>query len=441
MKVLDINEVPFIKTEIPGPLSKKVLAQQAEMETATVVYPKSFPIAIKRAEGSIIEDVDGNRFIDWMTGISVLNLGYSENIREAIRKQLDNIWHALEIPTETRVEFMESLRNSFPAGMRDYKIMFGISGSDACETAINIAHAVHGGSASTIAFEGAYHGVSGGIIAATAGTKYRTTSYAQGFNILRVPYPYKLWYNYDTADIIAIMRKIMVDPEAGYVRPDSVIVEPVQGEGGYIVPPDGFLRAIREFCDEFDLIMIVDEVQSGMGRTGKMWAFEWENIKPDIVCISKSIGGGIPMSVIYYKKDYDKLLPTSFHLGTYRANPLAMAAGKVVLNQIPSQLERVREKGKSLLKQFESIDSNFIGETRGKGFMVGIEMIENGKPMDVTKVFSLKQGLLQKGLMMHTCGHYGNVFRFMGALNIPDKLLDKGQEIFGKVIEGVKWNS
>lgn len=147
------------------------------------------------------------------------------------------------------------------------------------------------------------------------------------------------------------------------------------------------------------------------------------------------------MSVIYYKKDYDKLLPTSFHLGTYRANPLAMAAGKVVLNQIPSQLERVREKGKSLLKQFESIDSNFIGETRGKGFMVGIEMIENGKPMDVTKVFSLKQGLLQKGLMMHTCGHYGNVFRFMGALNIPDKLLDKGQEIFGKVIEGVKWNS
>jgi 4-aminobutyrate aminotransferase-like enzyme len=438
LNVLSSEETPFLRTEIPGPFSKRILEKQREMETATVVYPNAFPIAIKRAEGSIIEDVDGNRFIDWVSGISVLNLGYSEIIREAIRMQLENVWHTLEIPTEARVQFMDTLRQSFPSGMRDYKVMFGISGGDACETAINIAHAVHGGSASTIAFEGAYHGVAGGIVSATAGTKYRRTSYTQGFNIIRIPYPYKMWYDYDIEDIIAIMRKIMVDPEAGYVRPDSLIVEPVLGEGGYIVPPEGFLKAIREFCDEFDLTMIVDEVQSGLGRTGKMWAFEWENIKPDIVCISKSIGGGVPVSVIYYRKDYDSKLMSPFHLGTFRANSLALAAGTVVLNEIPKYMDRVQKDGRRLVEKIRSIENDFIGEVRGKGFMVGVELVRDGKPMDQKEVANLKLNLLRNGVLMHTCGHYSNVFRFMGALNIPDKLLDKGQEIFAKVIEEVK---
>lgn len=432
------EEAPLLKTEIPGPLSKKVLEKQREMETSTVIYPNAFPIAIKKAEGSIIEDVDGNRFIDWLTGISVLNLGYSEIVREAVRKQLEDVWHTLEIPTEARVQFMETLRGSFPSGMRDYKVMFGISGGDACETAVNIAHAVHGGPASTIAFEGAYHGVAGGIVSATAGSKYRRTSYTQGFNVVRVPYPYKMWYDYDTEDIIAMMRKIMVDPEAGYVRPDSVIVEPVLGEGGYIVPPDGFLKAIREFCDEFDLTMIVDEVQSGMGRTGKMWAFEWENIKPDIVCMSKSVGGGIPVSVIYYRNDYDSKLPSPFHLGTFRANSLAMAAGTAVLKEIPKHLERVRTDGNRLVEKFNSFGNKFIGDVRGRGFMVGVELVREGKPLDPKEMADLKLNLLKNGLVMHTCGHYGNVFRFIGALNIPDKLLDKGSEIFANVIEEVK---
>lgn len=432
------EEAPLLKTEIPGPLSKKVLEKQREMETSTVIYPNAFPIAIKKAEGSIIEDVDGNRFIDWLTGISVLNIGYSEIVREAVRKQLEDVWHTLEIPTEARVQFMETLRDSFPSGMRDYKVMFGISGGDACETAVNIAHAVHGGSASTIAFEGAYHGTAGGIVSATAGSKYRRTSYSQGFNVVRVPYPYKMWYDYDTEGIIAMMRKIMVDPEAGYVRPDSVIVEPVLGEGGYIVPPDGFLKAIREFCDEFDLTMIVDEIQSGMGRTGKMWAFEWENIKPDIVCMSKSVGGGIPVSVIYYRNDYDSKLPSPFHLGTFRANSLAMAAGTAVLKEIPKHLERVRTDGNRLVEKFNSLGNKFIGDVRGRGFMVGVELVRDSKPLDSTEMADLKLNLLKNGLVMHTCGHYGNVFRFIGALNIPDKLLDKGSEIFANVIEEVK---
>ncbi len=436
MELNEYKNLPKIITGIPGPKSKLLLQKQKDMESKTVIYPDSFPIAIKRAENSLIEDLDGNIFIDWVSGIGVLNLGYNSNIRNAVKDQLDNIWHALEIPTETRINFLETLRKSFPANMRNYKTIFGISGADACETAINIAHAVRNKNAPTIAFEGAYHGISGGIISATAGSKYRNAVYSDGFKIIRVPYPYKLWYGYDTPDIISMMKKIMDDDESGYEKPDSVIVEPIQGEGGYIVPPDGFLRAIREFCDDYDLTMIVDEVQSGVGRSGKMWAFEYENITPDIVCVSKSIGGGLPLSLVYYRDDYDKKLPKPFHMGTYRANPLALAAGITVINEVPGYLDRVVKNGNDMINKFRKIDSDLIGEVRGRGYMIGIELIENSRPMDAEKVMQIKHRLLENGLLMHTCGHFNNVFRFMGALNMQEELIDSGINIFDEVLRG-----
>lgn len=418
----------------PGPRSLELLERQRNLETNTITYPDSFPIAIKKASGSIIEDMDGNKYIDWVSGISVLNLGYSESIIKVVNEQINYIWHALEIPTEARINFMETLKNTFPKNMQNYRIMFGISGADACETAVNIAHAVHNGSNSTIAFEGAYHGVSGGIISATAGKKYQFTSYSPGFSIVRVPYPYKFEHNSDIPDIMDIMRRILKDPESGYRHPDSVIVEPILGEGGYIVPPLGFLKAIREFCDDFDLTMIVDEVQTGVGRTGKMWAFEWDNVQPDIVCISKSIGGGIPISVIYYRDEYDKLLQKPFHLGTYRANPLALAAGTIVMKTVPTYFERVRKDGKFLIDSFKKIDSKLIADVRGRGFMVGVELYNGDYPLDINTVMKIKHELLYNGLLMHTCGHFSNVFRFMGALNIPDNELRQGIDIFSKVL-------
>lgn len=425
------SKVPLIRTSIPGPNSKKVLVEQGKLETQTVIYPKSFPFAIRRASGSVIEDLDGNFLIDWFTGICVVNLGYSDFIRKAVSAQLKKVWHTMEVPTETRVEFMNELRKSFPSGMQNgYKAMFGISGGDACETAMNIAHAVSGARASTIAFEGAYHGVHGGIIGATAGRHYKSPVFTAGMNVVRAPYPYEMWYDYDTNDTMAFLEKVVDDPEAGYERPDSLIVEPIQGEGGYIVPPEGFLKSIREFCDKHGIIMIVDEVQSGLGRTGKMWAFEWDSIKPDIVCISKSIGGGVPLSVVYYKEEYDSKLSTPFHLGTYRANPLALAAGTAYLREVPKFFERVNSEGQTLRKRFSSMSSPYLGDVRGKGFMIGVELVERQKPLEKTKMLSMKHDMLGRGLMMHTCGHFGNVFRFMGALNIPSEYLESGAQIF-----------
>ena len=281
-----------------------------------------------------------------------------------------------------------------------------------------------------------------------------------GFKVIRSPYPGILWENYSVGDVIdyihilnnrvshglnANRENYSVGDVIDYIQTairenvvDSLLVEPVLGEGGYVVPPEGFLKALRKLCDENNIIMIVDEVQAGMGRTGKMWAFEHDGIKPDIVCAGKSVGGGIPMSLVYYRGDFDEKLPTPFHLGTYRANPLALAAGKEVLKRTPAVLDSVKERGKYLLKAFGDIDSDVIAQVRGKGFMIGIELGKNGRPVDSNTMAKYKKLLIENGLIMHTCGHYGNTFRFMGALNIDQKLLDTGVQIFEKVVR-TKW--
>ena len=433
--MMNMNKVhvPHIETPIPGPRSHDALYEQGKYETSSISYPRSFPFAIKSIRDSVIEDLDGNLFIDWMTGISVLNLGYANFIRDAVKLELESTWHALEIPTEARINFLKALRSSFPQNMQQYKTIFGISGADACETAVNIAHTVSGKDASTIVFEGAYHGVSGGIISATYEKKYKTGNNSPGFKVVRVPYPGILWENHSVEDVIDQIKIAIAQNSV-----DSLLVEPILGEGGYVIPPHGFLKSLRKLCDENNIIMIVDEVQTGMGRTGKMWAFEHEDIKPDIVCVGKSVGGGIPMSLVYYREDYDDVLPSPFHLGTYRANPLALAAGTEVIKRTPAVIDSVVSRGNKLLKQFNEIESDAIAQVRGKGFMIGIELGRDGKPMASKPMEKYKLGLIKNGLVMHTCGHYGDTFRFMAALNIDQELLNTGMEIFSKVVR-TRW--
>lgn len=429
LEQISFAEVPRIITDIPGPNSRRILKEQRQMETETVIYPRSFPMAIRKANGSVVEDADGNLLIDWFTGISVLNLGYSDMLRRAITDQLKSVWHTMEIPTETRIEFMRQLRNSFPPGMRDYRTVFGISGADACETAVNLAHAISGRNCATVAFDGAYHGASGGIISATTGSEYRKPVLSPGFKTVHVPFPSQAENGVGISQVHERLEEV-VSASSRENRPDSLLVEPVQGEGGYIVPPMGFLKMVRDFCDDHRMLFIVDEIQSGMGRTGKMWAFEHEGVQPDVVCIAKSVGGGVPVSLVYYRNELDRQLPTPFHMGTYRGNPLALAAGIEMLREVPRHLERVASKGGELLNSFSSIESPLISDVRGRGFMIGIELAENGKPLPRERMLELKHALLGRGLMMHTCGKHSNVFRFMGALNIPDELLAKGIKIF-----------
>jgi 4-aminobutyrate aminotransferase-like enzyme len=451
MQKLELEEetydAPKIVVTPPGPKSKALLEAQKKYETRAVVYPNYWMIGIDSAKGSTIKDVDGNCYIDWVSGISVMNLGHrNPEIVKAVRAQEEKIWHTLEVPTETRINFLETLNAVLPGDLRNHsKTLFTVTGGDAGEAAISLARWVTG-KRTIVSFSGAYHGVSQGIISMTAGGHYKETSGVPDYGVYRFPYPYTYRQIVDKKPeeyaqfILDYLDHSIKDEYSGLSSLAGILVEPIQGEGGYIVPPRNFLPGLREIATKYSVPLIIDEVQSGLGRSGKMWACELTGTSPDIMMISKSIGSGLPVSMIAYRPEYDEKLPTAFHLGTYRGNPLGLAAGTAVLNTLQKYKlpQRAADLGSKMVKRLseDSRNSNNVGEVRGSGFMIGIEIVDDLKrktpATDFAKLARLK--LAQQGLLMHTCGHFGNVFRFMGPLTISESLLEKGIQIFERTV-------
>ncbi len=438
---LSFRDAPRIVHPPPGPRSRELLAEQGRLETDAVSYPRSFPIAVASAQGSTIEDVDGNRFIDWVAGISVLNLGHRHpRLEAALRAQEGRIWHALELPTEARMEFLREIQAHLPGTLKGHaRILFTVTGGDAVETAVSLADYAQGRTG-TVAFSGAYHGVHGGAVNLTSGRRYHRTSSFRGGTIVRVPYPDPyhpvLGADEGAAGTIRYLEHLVGDPHSGVDTVSSVLVEPVLGEGGYVVPPVDFLPSLREFCDRHGLLLITDEVQTGLGRTGRFWAVDHSGVTPDIVCIAKTIGGGLPLSLIAYRADLVRELPRGFHLGTYRGNPLALAVGTEVLRILAGTdvIERTRTRGARLLERFRSIAALHpaIGEVRGLGFMIGTEFVRDPHTRSpwTEAASAVRSGLFGRGVLMHTAGSYDQVLRFMAPLVIEDELLDRGTEIF-----------
>lgn len=446
---LSLDNAPILKTEIPGPKSLEMLNIQDSLESSSRSYTNFFRFAIKEAKGSTIMDVDGNVFIDWFGGVSVMNLGHGHPaVINAIKVQLDRIIHMTEVPTDARIDFLKTLSSVLPGKMKNNsKVLFTVTGGDACEAAVSLAR-YQSRKPTIIAFSGSYHGVAGGIVGATSNFHYREYSgfSAQNYVYLPFPYSYRFPGTANKADIskeiISQMEFMIKDPYSGVPPVGGIIVEPIQGEGGFVIPPDDFLPMLRETSDKFSIPLIVDEVQSGIGRTGKLWASENYNVTPDIMCISKSIGGGIPFSSIVYRKDYDNM-PQGFHLGTYRGNPLGLAAGAEILKIVSDEdfLRSVRDRGSRIQRRFEEIEegSASIGEVRGKGFMIAAELVKNkeGNEPATETAQKVRDHLFRSGLLMHTCGHFGNVMRFMAPLTIEDDLIDTGIDIFGSAIGSV----
>ncbi len=446
---LSFPDAPRILHPPPGPRSQELLAEQARWETDAVGYPHYFPIAPKVAQGATIEDVDGNRFIDWVSGICVLNLGHRHpSVVRAVEEQTKAIWHALELPTEARVRFLRELEEVLPGSLRHHaRIFFSITGGDAVETAVNLADHVQG-KRGTIAFSGAYHGVHGGVVHLTSGRRYHaTTSFPSGA-VIRVPYPdpYRpvLGADHGAAGTIAYLEHLLNDPYSGVDSASSVLVEPILGEGGYVIPPDDFLPQLREFCDRHGLLLIADEVQTGLGRTGRMWAVEHAGVTPDILVIAKTIGGGIPLAVVAYRDDLVRELPRGFHLGTYRGNPLALAAGAATLRVLRESdlVERTRHRGPKLLDRFRGVADRHpaIGDVRGRGFMVGVEFVRDRPSRQPwgDRAKAMRAALLARGVLMHTCGAWDQTLRFMAPLVLEDELLERGLAAFEDAIDSLE---
>jgi 4-aminobutyrate aminotransferase-like enzyme len=446
---LSFPDAPRIVVPPPGPRSRALLAEQARLETEAIAYPRYFPIAPRIGQGSTIEDVDGNRFIDWVSGISVLNLGHRHpRLVAALEKQAKEIWHALELPTEARTRFLGALDDVLPGELRHHaRIFFTVTGGDAVETAVNLADRAQG-RRGTVAFSGAYHGVHGGAANLTSGRRYRTPNAFVSGNVIRVPYPdpYRpvLGADEGAGGTIAYLEHLVSDPHSGVDSISSVVVEPILGEGGYVVPPDDFLPALREFCDRHDLLLIADEVQTGLGRTGRMWAVEHANVTPDLLCIAKSIGGGLPLSVVAYRSDLVRELPRGFHLGTFRANPLALAVGAEALGLLSGGdlLERTRHRGARVVERLRGLAEGHptLGDVRGRGFMIGAEFVRDRATRKAwgERASAMRASLLARGVLMHTAGSWDQVLRFMAPLVIEDELLERGLLAFEEALDSLE---
>jgi len=256
---LSYEEAPKIIIKPPGPKSQELLAKQRSLETRAVVYSKAFPFGIDSAKGATIKDVDGNVYIDWVSGICVLNLGHNNPfVTAAVKTQLEKVWHALEFPTASRITFLEKMNSVLPGKLHGHaKTLFTVTGADACEAAISLAkHVTKKGT--IVAFGGSYHGIHQGIVSLTASRKYLQSSGTTRHGVFHIPYPYSYRFPFlverkgDEAKVILrYLESLLADEHSGLDEPAGILVEPIQGEGGYIVPPNDFLPSLRELADKF----------------------------------------------------------------------------------------------------------------------------------------------------------------------------------------------
>jgi len=448
-KSLSIPEAPLMKTEPPGPQSKKYLDFQSAHEGSAVSYPRGMPMALKRARGATVEDVDGNVYIDFFGGAGVMNVGHANpEVLKDVSEQLSRLTHSLDVPSEPRKTLVESLLPLLPRSIN--KLFFGgPTGSDAVEAAMKLAK-LNTRRLPMFAFEGAYHGMSAGALSLSSGLSFKEDFLPLVPEVHFVPYAYcyrcAFGKKSETCDLdcVKFVEHILENPHSGVGKPAAIIVEAVQGEGGSIVPPEAFLPGIREICDRYDVLMIVDEIQAGLCRTGRMFAFEHNEVVPDIMTLSKGLGGlGFPISCIAYKEKLDSW-PAGKHIGTFRGNVIAYTAGAAALrfmaeNDLAEHSLNLGEKMLSWLEEIEK-DSSIVGDTRGKGLMLGIELVKDKASKEPAPESAQKVRTFchRHGLLVEIGGHYSNVVRFLPPLILTEDLAKKGIEIFADAVNDVE---
>jgi diaminobutyrate-2-oxoglutarate transaminase len=441
---LSLPGAPRIAITPPGPKSREILSYQAANESSAVSYSRGMPMALARGKGATLEDVDGNIYIDLFSGAGVMALGHAHPAAlAAAHEQIDKVTHSLDIPTETRQRMVEVLRKVLPKELS--RVFFGgPTGSDAVEQALKLAK-FNTGRNGIIAFEGAYHGMTGASLALTTDSSHRDGigQLVPGIQFIPFPYVYRNPFGCpdDRVDEQAadFLERVLDDSHSGFSKPAAVILESVQGEGGTIIPSKRFLQRVRKITEERDILLICDEIQCGLGRTGKMFAFEYGEIVPDIVTMSKALGGiGFPISAIAYKEELNTW-PPGKTIGTFRGNMVAYAAGAAGLewmleNKVP---ERAAELGKKALVRLKEIEakSKILGEARGIGLMLALEMVEDkaSRKPSTELAKKIRKYAHQRGVMIEVGGHHNNVARLLPPLVITEELLMKGIE----VIEGV----
>ena len=432
------EEIPKIVATPPGPKSREL------MELKNKYVPKAVynvtPLFIQKSDGSTLTDVDGNVYIDFATGISCLNTGHRPpEILNAVKEQTEKYLHLCFhlTPYEPYVRVAEKLVSITP-GDFSKKVVLVNSGAEAVENAVKVARRFTG-KPGIITFENAFHGRT--FMAVTLTDSIMPYKYGFGPmvpNIYRVPYSYcyrcSFGLEYPTCGMqcLEYIRNML----AMRVSPDDVagiIFEPLQGEGGFIVPPKEFVQGLRKICNEFELLLIADEVQTGLGRTGKMFGVEHSNVVPDLVALAKSLGGGFPLAAAIGRAEAMDAAQVGGLGGTFGGNPVSCVAALKSIEIVERLLPSASKLGEIAMRRLMEMQEKYavIGDVRGLGLMLAVELVEDRKTKKpaVEKRGKVLTECHKNGLIILGAGSYKNVIRLLPALSISEELLNKGLNI------------
>lgn len=438
--------------------NERLLASQAGRESNARSYPRRLPLAIKRARGIEIEDMDGNVYYDCLAGAGTLALGHNHpEVTAEIRRLLDmdRPLHILDVTTPEKEAFVDALFDSLPAEFADdARIQFcSPAGTDAVEAALKLTKTATGNE-SVLAFQGGYHGMTTGALSLTGDRDAKAPVSGRMPGVHHLPYPdtYRNPFGLDGdaahRSSSRYIERILEDPESGVTDPAALVVELVQGEGGSVPAPDEWTRELRRITREHDVPLVVDEIQTGLGRTGELYAFEHADIVPDVVTLSKAIGGGLPLSVVLYREDLDVWEPGA-HAGTFRGNQLAMAAGRATIEYVLEHDldDHAAEMGARLRDRLDDLAAahDEIGDVRGRGLLLGVEFVDPGDDPDATGMpptdgdlaEAIQRACFDRGLIVEIGGRDDAVVRFLPPLVVTPDGIDEIGTRFREAVEAV----
>ncbi|SMC20036.1 4-aminobutyrate aminotransferase [Desulfacinum hydrothermale DSM 13146] len=438
-------ERPLIKTPPPGPKAKAHIERDAHVVSPS--YTRDYPLVVERGQGLWIEDVDGNVYLDFTSGIAVCATGHCHpKVVEAIRRQSEKLLHmsGTDFYYTPQIELAERLA-ALVSSQEPYRVYFGNSGAEAVEAAFKLAR-WHTRRELNIAFFGAFHGRTMGALSLTASKTIQKKHYnpfVPGITHIPYAYCYRCPYNltYPTCEIQCVqwvedtLFRTTVPPE----EVAAIFVEPIQGEGGYIVPPPEFHRKLRDIAHKYGILYVADEVQTGIGRTGKMFAMEHYGVVPDILALAKGIASGLPLGAMVARADIMDWEAGS-HASTFGGNPVSCSAALVTLDLVSKELmENARVQGERLLEGLRTMQRSHecMGDVRGKGLMVGVELVKDRETKERAGQWrnALVRRAFEKGLLLLGCGL--NTVRFAPPLTVTAEQVDLCLQIFEEALREV----
>jgi 4-aminobutyrate aminotransferase len=434
-------EAPKVSDSFPGPKAAEVFGELSKLETPQIALGSVLPFVPEEAKGAVFKDVDGNFVIDFCSCISVVSVGHQHpKVVEAIADQAGKLGHVFDIATREKLDLIKRMSATAPPGLRDdCFVTLALSGTDAaCAAAKNARMAT--GKNQVIAFTGGYHGVFGTALAMTTGNRYREDYGPLMGGVVHLPYaycyrcPFGMEYPKCGIECAKYADSMLNQPYTGITDAAALIVEPVQGEGGFIVPPSEWFQQLKQSCEKHGCLMVSDEVQSGFGKTGKLWATEHFGFEPDALIFGKAVGGDQPLTGVMMRSEHREKLVLGSQPATFSGNVISLAASmanyEIMTDPDLDLMGRATRLGEEMQSIFVDAQKSVeqIGDIRGLGLMQAIEFVkdpETKEPADAGAIIGIMIEMFQKGVIVVPAGRWGNTLRFMPPLTIKrDQFFD-----------------